>query len=278
MTERRISNARKDFARAFLALSFALLASPATAAPLHVMLDPGHGGIDRGAVRGPLKEAEIALKVTMELAQLLKADPRFQVSMTRTTDVKVALARRTEMAHEAKADVFMSVHLNSSTDTRARGKEIYFQNQMPADEDAMFLASHENSDEDSAPVAKESKSESLTARSDLKRILEDLHRNDRILSSSRLSHIVYQTWEAKIRTPNFGSRAIRQAPFQVVSSITIPSVLVEIGFISHPQEGPLLAQTDTQKQIARSLYEGLLKYKETVDNEATETLKSPLTE
>jgi N-acetylmuramoyl-L-alanine amidase len=252
-----------DLAGAFAFTVIALFNFSAQAAPMHILVDAGHGGIDKGAVRGHLHESEIALKVANELAQLLRDDPqqRFKVSMTRTGDQKVSLKARTEMAKETKADLFVSIHLNSSTDARARGKEIYFQNQLPADEDALFLASRENSEEEEARE-KESKNEPMNARTDLKRILEDMNRNHRISSSSRLSKTLLETWESKNPSLRFGSRAIRQAPFQVVSLISIPSVLVEIGFISHAQEGPLLAQANYQKQVAQSLYEGLVKYRQ----------------
>lgn len=268
-------------------VAFLLLSLPAfgAASPaLHVMVDAGHGGVDKGAVRGHLHESEIALKVANELAQLLREDSqRFKVSMTRTTDTKVSLKSRTEMAKDAKADLFVSIHLNSSVDARARGKEIYFQNQLPAEEDVLFLASRENTEEEETLPKTESKNEPFSSRTDLKRILEDLNRNQRILSSSKLSKILLETWETKHPALRFGSRAIRQAPFQVVSSIAVPSVLVEIGFISHAQEGPLLAQATYQKQVARSLYEGLIKYrsevkrdgnspsdKESVDNDSSQ--------
>lgn len=243
------------------------LALTAQAAPLHVMLDPGHGGVDRGAVRGEHKESEIALKVANEVAALLRQNTDFKVSLTRTADTKVSLDRRAQMAKEAHADLFVSIHLNSSPDSKAHGKEIYFQNQLPADEDALFLASRENEDEE-ATASKDDPS-----KSDLKSILEDLDRNHRIFTSSQLSKTLLETWDASPTHQRSTTRAIRQAPFRVVSKTTMPAVLVEIGFISNPHEGARLAEIATQKSIAKSLYDGLVKYRESVANEAASPTK-----
>lgn len=241
-----------------------LLSVPALAAPLHIMIDPGHGGPDKGAVRGSLVESEIALQVSRYLADILRADPRFKVSMTRTGDQRVPLSKRTKLARQAGADLFISIHLNSSPDPRAHGTEIYFQNQLPADEEALYLVARENEEENTKVSQPAKANEPISVKTDLTRILEDLHRNNRIRESSELSKILYEALTRKGEGPRFSSRAIRQAPFHVVSEIDIPSVLVELGFLSHPQEGPRLKQPAYQKELARLLAEGLIKYKESL--------------
>lgn len=248
------------------------------AAPLHILIDPGHGGKDKGAVKGHWHESEIALKVAKNLAALLKQDPRFKVSMTRTGDNTLSLEKRTEIANETKADLFLSIHLNSSKDPRAHGKEFYFQNQLPVDEEAMFIANRENMEEEGASIngsmvdAATRQNERLSPQTDLRRILEDLHRNERIFLSNELSKVLYETWSSTGRKS--GSRAIRQAPFFVVSNVKIPSVLIELGFLSHPTEGPQLAQESYQSELAKSLYTGLTKFKETMDKDPTTPLHS----
>ncbi len=269
---------RKAICGSALALFFGFL-QEVQAAPLHVMLDPGHGGADAGASRGALKESVIALKVAQQVSELLKKDARFKVSMTRVTDRKVSLSRRTRLAEDFKADLFVSIHLNSSPDPRVRGTEIYFQNQLPADEEALFLVGreheHESADEAEEGSSKTpSKSEPLSTRTDLKRILEDLDRNHRIQTSSELGKTLLGAWLEAQLGHKAGTRSIRQAPFHVVSNINIPSVLVELGYVSNPQEGARLASADHQKELARALYEGLVKFKETVDNDQAENLKS----
>lgn len=243
----------------------------ALAAPLHIIVDPGHGGTDSGAVRGHLREATIALKVSQILAQMLKKDERFKVSLTRETDRNVALATRVQIAKEAKADVFLSIHLNTSGDKRAHGEEFYFQNQLPVDEDLLYLASRENDDDGDAARARDS--EKLSSGNDVRVILEDLGRNHRIKSSGDLSKILFENWASR-NGSTIGSRSIRQAPFVVVSGLNIPSVLVELGFLSHPIEGPRLTNTDYQNALAKSLYEGLVKFKETMDKDPERALSS----
>jgi N-acetylmuramoyl-L-alanine amidase len=260
-------------------------------APFVVMLDPGHGGIDTGAVRGSLKESEIALRVSLRLAELLKENPHFRVELTRKTDQALTLDERTSLAKQEKIDLFLSIHLNSSNDPRAQGKEFYFQNQLPVDEESMFLVSRENAEnltdgradghsdahagqEGRSEPEKHKPSEGLSSKSDIKRILEDLSRNERIKASSELSQVLYETWISSGKPRKKGSRAIRQAPFYVVSNVPAPSVLVELGFLSHPLEGPRLAQASYQEELAKSLYTGLVKFKETVDKDRARALKS----
>jgi len=235
------------------------------------MIDPGHGGTDIGASRGTIKESEIALKVAIRLAEELKSDSRFKVSLTRTTDRKLSLPARTKMAEDVKADLFLSIHLNSSTDPRARGVEIYFQNQLPADEESMFLVGREHEEETGAQsLDVPEKVEPISAKTDLKRILEDLHRNHRIINASELAKCLL---ESVSRGRVSGRHQIRQAPFQVVQNVTVPSVLVELGFITHPQEALRLLEDDYQKHMVANLYQGLVKYKETIDKDAAEKLK-----
>lgn len=246
--------------------------SQAEASPLHVLVDPGHGGSDSGAVRGALKESVIALNVSNLLAEMLKKDERFTVTMTRDSDHRVSLDQRTQIAKDVKADVFLSVHLNTNTDTRAYGEEFYFQNQLPVDEDLLYLASRENED-DEAEMTKTGP-DKISSENDVRVILEDLGRNHRIKSSGDLSKVLFENW-ANALGRKIASRSIRQAPFQVVSKVNIPSVLVELGFLSNPVEGPKLAEAGYQRVLAKSLYEGLVKFKETSDKDPEHALHSP---
>lgn len=247
------------------------MGAAAASSRLHVMIDPGHGGVDSGASRGGLKESEIVLTVAKRLVKLLEDDPRFQASLTRSTDHFLTLLERAQLARAAKADLFLSIHVNSSRDRRAWGKEFYFQNQLPVDEEAMFIASRENAENRAAraePLVPAT--ESFSAENDVRRILEDLRRNERILASSELSKALYETW---IKSGHkAGSRAIRQAPFYVVSNVDVPSVLVELGFLSHPVEGPRLATKTYQAELAQSIYESLIAYKERMDNDVPRPL------
>lgn len=242
--------------------SLALLFSFAHASttPLKVMIDPGHGGVDTGAVYGEAKEAEITLKVAQHLKAMIDASSEFKSGMTRTQDLAMPLPERVHAAEKENADLFLSIHANASPDKRARGVEFYFQNQLPADEESMFLANLENQ------VVKDGQSsegsDRISKKTDVLTIIEDLKRQTKMRSSYVLSNHLFKSWN-----PN-GSRnsnVIRQAPFYVISKTNIPSVLVELGFISNPKESQKLIQPQYQKEVAQKIFKGLQAYKEMVD-------------
>ncbi len=229
--------------------------SAAFAAPLKVMIDPGHGGNDSGAVYGPAKESEIALKVAQHLKKLMDSSPDFQTALTRTSDHNLSLQERVSLAEKENADLFLSIHANASSDQRARGVEFYFQNHLPPDEDSLFLAAAENQQQKETP---ENESD-ISKKGNVSAILEDLKRQFKMRSSFRLSEKLLLSWGTK------DSNSIRQAPFYVISKTSVPSVLVELGFISNPRESQKLIQPDYQKEIAQKIFSGIQDYKEMVD-------------
>ncbi len=224
----------------------------AGAKPLHVILDPGHGGSDNGATFEGLRESEIVLKVSKVLAGLLKKDGRFKVTLTRQTNETVSLTERTNLAREAKGDVFLSVHVNSAINEKPKGAELYFQNQMPPDEESRFLASRENK---GATTTNEAK-----AKSDAVGIVDDLERSFHTHQSYSLVRAIRATWSKTGANP-----VIRQGPFHVLYEVAMPSALVELGYLSHPEEAKWLAKPDTHRALATILYEGLLQFKERLD-------------
>lgn len=234
------------------------------------MIDPGHGGIDNGAVYFDAKESEVALKVSLELKKLLEKDGDFQVSMTRTDDSHVSLEERVKKAEQQKADIFLSLHANASKDQRARGVEFYFQNHLAADEESMYLANLENkmSEQFGREEADQSVSD-LSKKSDVLAIVEDLKRNTKMRQSHRLSQKLMQALESRQK---LGSRIIRQAPFYVITKTRIPSVLVELGFISNPSEASQLQRPMYQKQLAERIFTGVKDYKEIVDKSELRSL------
>lgn len=253
-----------------------------------IVLDPGHGGHDTGASNGEAMESEIALKITKLVGDRLEKSG-LKVIYTREKDEWVSLEKRALIANRAKADLFVSIHLNSSTDTRAHGKEFYFQNQVPADEEALFLANRENNRAHTAPGADASSESDLNTdrvaqaglrtaeasrlpevnidnprvRHDVKSILEDLDRSARVKFSSELAIQLSNEWNkaAPLASVNkTAGRAIRQAPFFLVSNVAMPSVLVEVGFLSHKREGARLRQEAYQIALADSLAAGIRKW------------------
>ncbi len=268
---------RRFFAQASIAVCAASpLAVPAdfaSASGRKIILDPGHGGQDTGASHGSTVESEIALQISKLIeAELVKAG--HVVVMTRSKDEAVSLERRAALANESKGDLFVSIHLNASTDPRAEGKEFYFQNQLAVDEAALFLANRENHGLEEDRVQKaglraaeaaripELKIANNAVRTDVRNILEDLDRNVRIRDSSELAKFLYREWQNSdaSKLTRSSLRGIRQAPFFLVSNVAMPSVLVEVGFLTNPKESARLKKPDYQSSIAVSLATGIDRF------------------
>lgn len=248
--------------RLLLCLTMICLKSPLAFAATKIMLDAGHGGKDSGAVCDHLKESNLALKITKKLGAFLEKDKDFEVYYTRSEDHFVDLDKRVLMSEKLGADLFLSIHINSSPDSRARGKEIYFQNLLPPEEESLYLAKLEN---DGKP---ENSDEDETS-SDLQLILQDLKKNHKALMSSQLSEALLRNWGVKgIRR----QRPIRQAPFLVVTKTKIPSVLVEVGYLTNSKEAQNLDNSNYQDRLASGLYMGIKEFKELIDKRGLRNL------
>ncbi len=245
---------------------------------MRIVIDPGHGGTDRGTTRGEVTESAITLNVARALRDEIAKSADFTALLTRDDDSYLSLEQRAEIANE-KSDVFISIHVNSSADPKARGKEIYFQNQLDADEESLYLANLENGHPpgDTAATEKSSPHKMRTAlsadlkglNSDLKAIVEDLERNHRLKMSGLLTEELHRNWGGD---PIRRKQAIRQAPFFVISNVIRPAALIEIGFLTNPAEAQKLVNPDYQKKIARGIYQALVKFKEVVDNSTAQHL------
>ena len=237
---------------ALSALCACLLALPAVAGAeqgaLVVVLDPGHGGKfphDGAHGRAGLVEKDVSLAVAQKTKELLEAAGA-TVVLTRENDDDVSLADRARVANEAGADLFLSIHCNSMEKREdrkvTRGVETYFLSPDPTDAEAKMLAELENGGPGAVPLPK--------AVSAVEGILNDLALGQARTDSAALArlvqnHVIRGTWAT--------SRGVRQAPFLVLSGTRMPSVLVEIGFISHPQEGRLLGKEKYQLKVATAL-------------------------
>lgn len=226
---------------------------------LHVLLDPGHGGRDHGTTKDGIHEADITLSVSQRLFAHLQKDSRFQVELTRDEDRSLKLNERSKMAKDSHADLFLSIHVNSSPDTHARGAEFYFQNQLPPDEESMFLAHRENDAGESDSKQTYDFTEKNSYPSDVNAILTDLLDSDRILRSSQLTKTLKLAWRG---TRKGQSHTLRQAPFHVLSQICTPSALVELGFLTNREDFKMLTDPRLQEQMAEDLYQGLIHYQE----------------
>jgi len=249
-----------------LILSFFL--SLAHGSPLRVLIDPGHGGRDHGTEKNGVTESSLVLNIAKQLDQRLSQDKRFRPYLTRSNDQLISLSNRARMAKDLKADVFLSIHINSSPDARAKGAEFYFQNQLPPDEESMLLAHMENNREAGAehPHVYEAIDSSLP--SEISAILTDLLDADRIRRSSSLSTALKVAWRGSKKSR---ANSVLQAPFFVLSQMATPSTLVELGFITNTDDFRDLTSPASQGKMVEDLYRGLLRYLEstTTINHAT---------
>lgn len=224
--------------------------------PRVVVIDPGHGGRDSGA-RGPggALEKEIALGIARELARVLEADPSLEVHLTRDSDVLIPLWKRGEQATEWKGDrpgVFVSVHANAMPNSRStRGFETYFLSEARTEHERR-VAALENSAQDL-----EGEEDRPAEHADLSFILKELRNLDHQHWSALLAESVQDQLQKVHPGPN---RGVKQGPFAVITNALMPAVLVEVGFISNPQEERLMLQREFQEQVAEAVAEALKEF------------------
>ena len=215
-----------------------------------IVIDAGHGGHDTGTI-GPtgLMEKDLCLDVALRLGKLIQQRlPGAEVIYTRDDDTFVPLEQRTEIANEAKADLFISIHANSSPDDTARGVETYYLN-FTNSPDSMEVAARENATSD-------------LGEHDLQDVLQKIARNDKIEESRDLAADVQDSLSKRMARINKSEkdRGVRRAPFVVLIGATMPSILSEIAFISNPADEQMLKKPDTRQRVAEGLYQGIATY------------------
>jgi len=223
--------------------------SGASRAPRIVIIDPGHGGIDPGAV-GPsgAREKDIALAVGQALARELSGDPQIEVRMTRDRDVEVEIWSRGEWATEWKGDrpgVFISIHANALPDRPGvRGFETYFLSDA-RDEHERRVAALENS-----PMRSPEATSAISSDPLLDVILRDL----RTFDHQHWSALLAEQVQRELSTFHPGTdRGVKQGPFAVITNSIMPSVLVEVGFITNPEEERLMLRPEFHRDSAQAL-------------------------
>jgi len=218
-----------------------------------IVLDAGHGGWNNGAVsRAGLKEKDLSLSVAKILGQMLKQDLGIQVEYTRTTDVFIPLAERGRIANQSGGKLFISIHANSSGARSARGTETY------------FLGIHRS---DSARVVMERENKVVEYESDADAYL---HMDSAELATKRLTQSAYLQQSEKLAamiqsqfTDEVGrrNRGVKQAGFYVLFGASMPSVLVELGFLSNTREAGYLGSGEGQVQMARAIFQAITLFK-----------------
>jgi N-acetylmuramoyl-L-alanine amidase len=223
-----------------------------------IVIDPGHGGHDPGAVGlGGLYEKDVVLDIALKLKEILLSNPLNEVILTRETDVFLSLEERTAIANKKNADLFVSIHANASPRRKAKGVETYLLN-WADDEEAMRVAAREN-----AISLNKMKAINRQMQSDVLDIIKsDLMRQNKRDESIKLAHYIQKSIVSTLNNNHADTfdLGIKQALFYVLFGARMPSVLVEVSFISNPEEERLLSSDSYRMQIAEAIAEGLNKY------------------
>jgi N-acetylmuramoyl-L-alanine amidase len=216
-----------------------------------IVIDPGHGGKEVGAV-GPkgLMEKDVTLAVARKLAAALQSRIGARVILTREDDSVVSLDQRTAIANQYGADLFLSIHMNAAVVKGAKGSETYFLSLEASDELARRAAETENASAASVTTA--------GPVADLKLILWDLAQQEYLQESSRFAQMIQEEMNA---ATGVGNRGVKQAPFKVLIGATMPAALVEVGFISNPEEEQKLESDAFQNLMVETLTRAIQKYK-----------------
>ncbi|MCR4396931.1 MAG: N-acetylmuramoyl-L-alanine amidase [Candidatus Saccharicenans sp.] len=217
-----------------------------------IVIDPGHGGNETGAkgAYGTL-EKDITLSVSRKLKEAIERGLKYRVVMTREADISVPLERRAAIANNNKADLFISIHVNGSRRTRATGSETFFLSLNASDEESRRLAYFENNSQELENRMPEKDFD------DLKMILWDMAQSAYLKQSSQLAELVQQELNELLNTRN---RGVKQAPFKVLTGAACPAILVEVAFITNPEEEKMLQSEDFQSRVAEAIYRGLNRF------------------
>jgi len=215
-----------------------------------ICLDPGHGGSDLGAVgSGKTFEKDITLKVAQKLRRYIEAKLGLRVVLARDSDADIPLDSRVAVANNQEAQIFISIHVNSSSRKSANGPETYFVSLKATDQDAFNLAQQENQSLDEI--------EKIAAEDELKMILWNMAQAEYIRESSKLAEFIQAELNDLLNTSN---RGVKQAPFRVLMRAAMPAVLIEIAFLSNPAEEKKLKDESFLDDVAASIYQGISRF------------------
>lgn len=216
-----------------------------------IVIDAGHGGSQEGA-KGPgtLVEKEVVLQIAKKLRERLEKEAGAQVFLTREKDGTLPLPQRVDFTNGKRPDLFLSIHANSMPTKKLRerteGIETYFLSATASGAGARATADREN--------AEAGAGQAVQSDSTLSFILNDLARMEAHADSSRLAYAIHQQL---IAATGASDRGVQQAPFFVLMGVEAPAVLIEVGYISHPQEGLQLGRAEYQEKLISAITEGV---------------------
>ncbi len=221
-----------------------------------IVIDPGHGGHDTGTI-GPtgLMEKDLCLDVALRLGKIIQQRlPGADIVYTRSDDTFIPLEERTNIANEAKADLFISIHANSSQDHAARGVETYYLN-LKGSAEAMEVAARENAS-------------SGQGVHDLEDLVKKIARNEKIDESKEFAEDIQDSLAKRMQktSKTVKNRGVRKAPFVVLIGADMPSILTEISFLSNPADEKLLKQPEYRQRVAEGLYQGVASYLQSLNS------------
>jgi N-acetylmuramoyl-L-alanine amidase len=220
-----------------------------------VVIDPGHGGHDHGteSSRG-LLEKDLVLDISKRVGKLIEENLGAEVVYTRTDDTFIPLDSRALVAVDHKADLFLSIHANSSPVSRIAGVETYYRH---------FTTSKESLD-----VAARENASSQKSIADLESILANVMRGDKVEESREFAGRIQESLYSFSRRnfPGTKDRGVKSAPLLVLVGAKVPSVLVEVGFLSNPREEALLRKSDYRQKLAEALFRGISRYAESLSH------------
>ncbi|VAV83302.1 N-acetylmuramoyl-L-alanine amidase [hydrothermal vent metagenome] len=227
-----------------------------------IVIDAGHGGKDTGAV-GPdgIKEKDVTLSIALELKRVLTKKNAFKVVLTREDDREIDLDKRAQAATAAKADLFISIHANSSEYRAVKGVETFFLSFEASDNEARLVAARENN----VPAIEAGpdrgkdflKDEDPFNNEAINNILTDMVQTESHHESSRLAELIHKSL---IKATGARNRGVRQAPFRVLAGTAVPAVLLELGFLSNKSEAQKLVRPKTQQAIARAITSAVVQF------------------
>ncbi len=218
-----------------------------------IALDPGHGGTETGAIGpGGTAEADLTLRIARALRIQLERRLPVKVILTRKQDVDVPLETRAAFANENQADLFISLHLNSSFGSRPRGAETYFLSREASDQQAAALAAVENA---AGPGE-------VDPELELQMILWDLAQSYHLAKSQRFANLVQEELNLAL---GLRDRGVKQAPFTVLMGAKMPAVLVELGFLSNPEEEERLQDPVYRAELVDALVQAVSRFKRQVE-------------
>ncbi len=220
----------RAFCLALLIISFCIAGQANAQMNRHtVLIDAGHGGEDAGVVVDTVKEKVLSLNLALRIQQESKKSDTFQVQLTRTTDKTMTVADRLRRAQEVRPDCLISVHYNAGFGKKATGYEVYF------------------------PGFKQPSTEGKDSAAVLKDMVQNRYLNESVRLAQRIQAGLDTVFPRK-------GRGLRDAPSPLLDGVTIPGLVVELGFLTTAEERKKLGEDETQRAVARALLQGLRDY------------------